>query len=865
MNIRRIWTLTGPNMWTRAPALEVWLELDEHRDWRSNQGPHFAQRLLDWLPGLAANPGRNGQGWASDLQAGVTLADAIQNVAVYLQNRCGAPVPHGQTAPVTVEPGVHRLIIPFDDTTVVNACLDAAQNICLAALRDQDFDITAEIERLTEVVDRNRWGRATAAVETAARKRNIPVEHLNPNDGRLMALGWGAKQRWVMAAQTDKTSDLGQAVSQDKELTKSLLRTIGVPVPEGRPVTDAADAWRAAQELGGPVVIKPRDRDLSVGIRVNLSTEQQVLEAYQYARTKSDDILVERYAPGYPQRLFIVNGQVVAAACTEPPLVVGDGKTTIRDLVARTNAEPDRGDGYSTPKAKINLDDLTVDALTFQGYTLESVPPAGARVILRYHPPLFEAGGAILDVTDRVHPELAERVTEAVKLIGLDVAGVDLVCEDVGRPLEAQAGVVLEVNAGPALWLHMEPWCKPPRPVAEAIVASVIPEGQNGRIPLVAVTGVNGKTTTSYLVKHLLTMAGRQVGMACTEGLFIKGRRISDRDCSGPQSAKSALRHPAVDAVVLETARGGILRQGLGFDFCDVGIVTNIGEGDHLGLRGIHTREELALVKGTVVQAVAPNGHAVLNAHDPLVVQMAAQCSGQVVYFARDEQEPVVVAHRQGGGKAAFVRDGVVHFADGNAVIPVLPLAEIPMTVQGRVGFQVENALAGAAAAWQIGCPLDTIRAGLKTFATGGINAPGRFNVFTLRDATVIVDYAHNASALVALCEAATGLPQNHRSVVYCGYDRRDEDVIRQGEILGAAFDRILLFRDYDNHERADGELTKLVEQGVASRHRNTEVIEFDSEEQAIAAGLNSLTPGDLLVIGCESIAKALAAVAAAK
>jgi cyanophycin synthetase len=891
INIRRIWTLCGPNQWARFPVLEVWAELGEFQKLRTDAVPGLCDRLLAWLPGLAQHPAPAGQdgNFADALRRGTTLANVLERTVVELQTRAGNPVSFGLTQAVRNEPGVYQVVFQYEEPPVAEACLEAACRLVLAAVQGQTFALPAELERLTDLADRNRLGRASAAVVNAARKRNIPVEHLNPEDGRLVALGWGNKQRWLLAAQTDRTPDLGQMISQDKELTKSLLRTIGVPVPEGRPVKTADDAWAVAEELGGPVATKPRDRDLSVGVRVNLTTREQVVAGFELARQKAEEVIVEQYARGFDHRVFVVQDKVIAVSRIEPPLVYGDGRATIAQLVERVNAEPDRGDGYATPRAKIICDEWAVEALNCQGYTLDSIPAAGVRVRLRYHPPAFENGGAIVDVTDEIHPEVAARVLEATRLLGLDVAGADVVVEDIRRPLEEQGGMILEVNVGPALWIHMAPWCNPSRPVAEAIVASVIPEG-DGRIPIVAVTGVNGKTTTTWLLTHILRGAGRKVGMACTDGLFIEGRQISRRDCSGPQSARAVLRNPAVDAAVLETARGGILRQGLGFDFCDVAVVTNVGEGDHLGLRGVETREELADVKSTLVQAVPPHGFAVLNAADPLVVTMAPQCRGQVAYFARDGEHFVVAQHLAAGGRAAIVRDGRIVLAEGDRSETLVDVKDVPMTHGGQVGFQVENALAAAAAAWLLGVPCEAIRTGLSSFVADEKQAAGRFNVFTLRaggktatgsesrsgeqrmavcgevpvpvfppgDATVIVDFAHNASALMALGGVLESFAPRRRTIVYGGCDRRDDDVIRQGEALAASFDRVLLYRDEAGRERQAGELSGLVRKGIANAPQQPEVIEYPDEIAAIEAGLDAIQPGDLLVLAPDSLDKAI-------
>ena len=859
MRIRRVWNLRGPNMWSRDPVLEIWVELGELAGWRSDAAG-FAERLVGLLPGLSRHPaaGSAAESFVEQLSRGVTLAHVLERVVVELQRCAGSKVSFGHTAGVLAEPDVYRVIVAYEESVVAEACLEVALRLCLAAAQGKPFDLACHLPRLRQLVESNRYGRTTSALVEAARRRNIPVEHLNPEDGRLLALGWGCKQRWLLAAQTDRTPDLGQMISQDKQLTKSLLRTIGIPVPDGRVVCDADDAWAAAQQLGLPVAVKPRDRDLSVGVWVNLTSRQEVEAAYRAAREKSDQVIVEQYARGFDHRALVVGEKIVAVSCIVPPMVCGDGRSTIAELVDRENARPERGDGYCTPMARIAINENVVRALRQQGYTLESVPAAGQQVRLNYQPPAFENGGQIVDVTDRIHPEVAARVLEATRLLGLDVAGIDLVAEDIGRPLEEQGGMILEVNVGPALWLHMAPWCDRPRPVAEAIVASVIPEPDDGRIPVVAITGVNGKSTTTWLIAHLLRTAGRKVGMACTDGMYIEGRQISAHDCSGPRSARAILRNPAVDAAVLETARGGILREGLGFDWCDVAVVTNIGEGDHLGLRGVHTVEELAQVKATVVKAVSPKGYAVLNAADPLVAAMAPHCPGQVVYFCIDEHHPVVREHLAAGGRAVAASQGWIVLCHADRCARLACMDEIPMTLGGKVAFQVENALAATAASWVLGVEQPHIRQGLASFVGSPPQAPGRFNVFKLHGATVIVDFAHNASALVALARALDSFPHRRRTIIFGGCDRRDEDVIRQGVVLGDGFDRVVLCRDRGYRDRREGELSELVQRGLHAAHRVSQIVTCSDEREAIEDDLRNLQPDELLVLAPESIQTAL-------
>jgi cyanophycin synthetase len=582
------------------------------------------------------------------------------------------------------------------------------------------------------------------------------------------------------------------------------------------------------------------------------------VRAYDAAREEGSSILVERFHPGSDYRLLVIGNRLVAAALREPAHVIGDGRSTITELVAEVNRDPRRSDGHATVLSFIRLDAVGLAVLAEQGYTPESVPPAGQGVLIRRNGNL-STGGTAEDVTDRVHPEVAARAVESARAVGLDIAGVDVVAVDIGQPLESQRGAVVEVNAGPGLRMHLEPSAGRPRPVGEAVVASLFPEGQTGRIPLVAVTGVNGKTTTTRLIAHLLRRPGRVVGMACTDGLYAGDRRIETRDCSGPRSARALLLNPGVDAVVLETARGGILREGLGFDRCHVAVVTNIGQGDHLDLRGIETVEDLARVKRTLVESVAPDGTAVLNAADPLVAAMADRRPGRVIFFARDATHPVLTGHRARGERAVFVRAGTIILAEGEREEVLAPLTSVPMTHGGRAGFQVENALAACAAVWSLALPLDAIRAGLASFIGDARHVPGRFNVIRAGEATVIADYAHNPSALAALVESLAAFPHRRRSLVFTACNRRDEDVLAMGRIIGDGFDRVLLYEDRGNRDRADCELNALLRRGIAAGRRVADTTEMPGERPAIEAALADLRSGDLLVIGVESIEETLA------
>jgi cyanophycin synthetase len=496
--------------------------------------------------------------------------------------------------------------------------------------------------------------------------------------------------------------------------------------------------------------------------------------------------------------------------------------------------------------------------LASQSMTVETIPAAGQVVILRRNANL-STGGSAIDVTDEVHPLVAERAIDAAAMVGLDVAGIDIVASRIDQPLDITRGAIVEVNAAPGLRMHLEPSRGTPRPVGEAMVNSIFPHGENGRIPIVAVTGTNGKTTTTRCVAHLLQSSGRRVGMTCTDGIYIENRRIDSGDCSGPKSARSILGNPRVDAAVLETARGGILREGLGFDWCDVAIVTNVGEGDHLGLGGIATVEELARVKAVPVRRVTAQGAAVLNADDPLVASMAKLCRGSVIFFSRNPESPVLLAHRNHGGKAVTVRDGAIVIATGRDERRVARLTDLPLTHGGRIAFQVENLLAAVAAGHALGISLDSIRTGIETFTSDLKTVPGRFNVLNHRGSTVILDYGHNSSALLALNNAIEKMPHRRRKIVYTAAgDRRDEDIIRQAQIIGDFFHDIYIYEDQCTRGRPDGEVMRIMRKGFGAARRDRTILQESGELAAIGAAIASLTPGDLLLCQVDQIDLAL-------
>jgi cyanophycin synthetase len=847
MEVSRIRALRGPNLWSRNTAIEAIVACDD-LECSIDQLPDVEPRLRARFPqlGLLRPEGYEGT---------LSMAHILEQVALALQAHAGCPVAFSRTAE-TIEPGVFQVVVEFSEESVGRLAMDLAEQLCRAALEDKPFALADALHRLHELDEDLRLGPSTGAIVNAAVARNIPYRRLT--QGSMVQFGWGSKQRRIQAAETDLTGAIAESIAQDKDLTKMLLDAAGVPVPLGRVVSSAEDAWVAAQELGGPVVVKPRDGSQGRGVAVNIETLEGITAAYAGAAEISRDVIVERYIPGHDFRLLVVGDCLIAAARRDPPQVSGDGVHTVRELVDQVNRDPLRGDGHATSLTKIRIDDIAIATLAKQGLKVDSVPPTGARVVLRNNANL-STGGSATDVTDEVHPELAARAVTAARMIGMDLCGVDVVAGSVHLPLEEQRGAIVEINAAPGLRMHLHPSFGKGRAVGEAIISNIFADGQDGRIPLVAVAGTNGKTTTVRLTAHILGQDGKRVGMTNSDGVYIGPRRIDTGDCSGPRSARSVLLHPDVDAAVLETARGGILREGLAFDRCNVAVVTNIGMGDHLGLGYISTVEDLAVVKRVIVQYVHPTGAAVLNAADPIVADMAASCPGSIVFFALDGHHPRMNTHRAQGGRVVY-RDGDHLVAAQKSKREKIALADIPLTRGGRIGFQVENAMAAVGAAWALDIPWPQIRQGLKTFVNDAATAPGRFNVFDYRGATVIADYGHNPDAIAALVQAVDAMPAVRRSVVISGAgDRRDEDIRRQTEILGEAFDDVLLYQDQCQRGREDGEVLLLLREGLRNATRTRYTTEIRGEFAAIDAALERLQAGDLCLILVDQVEEALA------
>ena len=851
MEVTRVRALRGPNLWSHHTAIQSIVTCTAQEACVSRIDG-FEARIRARFPEISLFQ-------PTGHDDSIPMAHVLELAALGLQAQAGCPVTFSRTT-ATLEPHVYQVVVEYSEEEVGLLAMELAQALCQSAVDNTPFDLTSALTQLKDLDEDVRLGPSTGSIVDAAVARGIPYSRMT--EGSMVRFGWGSKQRRIQAAEMDITSAISEAIAQDKQLTKKLLAAAGVPVPGGRPVTDAEDAWKAACEIGLPVVVKPNDGNQGKGVTVNISDKEQLLKAYAAACEFRDDILVERYMPGNDFRLLVVGDKLVAAARRDPPKVVGDGVHTITQLVEQVNQDPRRGSGHSTSLTKIRFDDIARSCLASQGFEADSIPVKGQRVNLRNNANL-STGGSATDVTDDVHPDVAARAVAAARMVGLDICGVDVVCDTILRPLEEQGGGMVEVNAAPGLRMHLAPSFGKGRAVGEAIISSMFKPGQNGRIPIVAVTGTNGKTTTVRLISHLLTHNGMCVGMTNTDGVYVGGTVIDTGDCSGPKSARSVLLHPDVDAAVLETARGGVLREGLAFDRCDVAVVTNVGSGDHLGLNYITTVDELAVLKRVIVQNVSPKGTAVLNAVDPNVASMASKCKGSVIFFAADKFHPVMATHRAQGQAVVYVENGCVVAAKGD-VQHSIPLSEIPVTLGGAIGFQVDNVMASVAAAWALGLDWRTIGNGLKSFSNDSHNAAGRFNLFQYRGATVIADYGHNPDAMLALVQAVEALPAKRRSVVISGAgDRRDQDIRQQTEILGNAFDEVILFEDQCQRGRQTGEVIALLREGLANAGRTKESSEFYGEFLAIDAAMDKLQDGDLCLILVDQVEEAMAHIAA--
>jgi cyanophycin synthetase len=715
IEILNVLTLRGPNLWTYRPVIEAWVDIGDLEDCPSNTIPGFYERLTAWLPTLVEHHCGVGErgGFLMRLREGTWPAHIMEHVMIELQNLAGVQTGFGKARETSTR-GVYKLVVRARLEQVSRAALVAARDLVMAAIEDRSFDVAATVAVLRGIAESEALGPSTACIVDAATERGIPSLRLN--DGNLVQLGYGARQRRIWTAETDQTSAIAEGISSDKDLTKTLLASCGVPIPEGRLVTSEEDAWDAAQEIGIPVVVKPSDANHGRGVSIDLKTREEIEAAYRLADREGSDVMVERFVRGNEHRLLVVGSRVVAAARGEVVSVTADGKATVAQLIdQQINTDPRRGDSEEFPLDFVLLDKDPAARfeLSRQGYDANSVPPAGTSVSVQ------RSGNVAFDVTDEVHPAVAEAASLAARIVGLDIAGIDLVAEDISRPLEEQGGAIVEVNAGPGLLMHLKPARGTARPVGPAIADHLFPHDENGRIPVVGVTGSQGATMVARLVARLLDLHGAFVGLACRDGFYLKQRRVEKTSAVGWESAQRVLVNRAVQAAVFENGSREILAEGLAYDRCQVGVVTGIDPAASLPEFHIGDADQMAKVVRTQVDVVLPGGAAVLNAADARVADMAALCDGEVIFYSTESDTPAMTEHCKRGGRAVYVRDGRIVLATGPEENPITELAAICCPTPDRRPQAMPSILAAVAAGWALGIPADVVRAGIESFDYG--------------------------------------------------------------------------------------------------------------------------------------------------
>jgi cyanophycin synthetase len=853
--------LSGPNIYTSRPVIVARLELDGLTGQETSDCPGFAGRLTSALPGLAGHhcaAGRPG-GFLDALARGTYFGHVTEHVALELSARAGREVAFGRTVWAGAE-GRYDVIMecPRDEpasSAVPRDLLTQAIWVVTEILAERPAPLRDTLEGITRAAAADRPGVSTAALAAAARQRGIPVRRTGALS--LLRLGYGCHRRLLWAALTQQTSAVGVDIASDKVLAKDLLATAGVPVPGGVVARSAADAAAALGTLRAPLVIKPRTGNHGADVTVGVTTPAQAEQAYQRASSSGAEVVVEEYVPGVDYRVLVVDGHVVAAARLHPASVIGDGDQDIEALVSRANDDPRRGEGHARPLTRIALDDHAVTHLAAQGLHLGSVPGPGQVVTLRRNANL-STGGTSTDVTDMVHPEVAAMCCRAAAAAALDVCGIDLRLADIAVSSGQQAGAVIELNACPGLRMHLEPSAGRPRDVAGAIVDRLYPPGAPSRIPIVSVTGTNGKTTTVRMISHILGQAGLRVGMATTDGVYCGGLLIHASDASGPRSAEMVLDDATVEAAVLETARGGIIRRGLGYDCADVAVVTNI-TADHLGCDGIDDLDDLTEVKALVAEEIVRGGTVVLNADDPrsagLAQRSAVRDRNPVVrYFSLTDASPVIMAHRISGGIACLLRGGQLIEARGGEETVLLHTGELPGSFGGAAAHLLANALAAAAACRALGVSVKDIRRGFATFTPAEAN-PGRGNVYQVGGIPLVVDYGHNPAALACmgrlLHEAWGGQPI---AAITLPGDRRDDLIEESAATVATWFSRVIVYEDQDLRGREAGEMTRLIS-GALARHRpDIRIQAAGGPEDALRCALALASPADPVLLTYEQL-----------
>lgn len=859
MRIREINAMRGPNYWSvrRHKLIVMVLDLEEMEELPSNKIDGFSDRLKMMFPSMYSHRCSVGEpgGFFQRVEEGTWMGHIIEHIALEIQTLADMDTGFGRTRDYG-EKGVYNVVFSYIEENVGRFAANAAVDICKAIIAGNNYDLAADIQRMREIREDERLGPSTGSIIEEAEARGIPWIRLNKYS--LCQLGYGANQKRIQATVTSETSSIGVEIACDKEDTKFLLEQAEIEVPRGDIISREGSLEEACRYVGFPLVVKPVGGNHGRGITVNIKNLEDATVAFHAAKNVSPKVIIEKYITGEDYRLLVINNVLVAAAKRSPAHIIGDGKSTIKELVDEVNNDPRRGYGHENVLTKITINDLTKTIIAAKGYTEDSVPAEGERVILKDTANL-STGGTAEDVTDIVHPSNVSMCERISKIIDLDICGIDIMTTDISQPLNETGGAVLEVNAGPGFRMHLAPTTGLPRNVAAPVIDKLFPQhGDTGRIPIIAITGTNGKTTTTRLIAHMAKMKGYRVGYTTSDGVYIQNRLLMKGDCTGPASSEFVLKDPTVNFAVLECARGGLLRAGLGFKKCDVAIVTNVAA-DHLGLKGIHTIEQLAKVKGVIPETVLPDGYAILNADDDLVYEMRRSINCNLALFSMDEENPRIKALQKLGGITAIYENGYVTLCRGTWKMRVMKAENIPLTYGGKAEFMIQNVLPAVIAANVRGIGIEDMKIALETFIPSASQTPGRLNLFQFENFSILLDYAHNPAGMRALQKFTDSIEATEKIGIIAGVgDRREEDTNELGSIAAEMFDEIIIRQDKNLRGKSEEELIKMLDAGIKMKDPNKKTTIIPSEKEAITYAVNNAKKGSLIICCSDVIPDAL-------
>ena len=853
MNILEIRTLRGPNYWSGywKKLIIMRLDIGEYEDKPTDKIDGFYERMDGVLPSLILH-GCSYQeegGFQRRVREGTWAGHVIEHLALELQTLAGMDTGYGRTRE-TGERGIYNVVFSYHEEAVGRFAARAAVQLFLDLAEGKPIDelkqsVADNVQRMREIREEVRFGPSTGALVEEAESRDIPFIRLN--DQSLVQLGYGVHQKRIQATTTANTNMIAVDIAANKHATKKLLGDMGVPVPKGYRIREEEELEKTVEAVGYPVVIKPLDGNHGKGATVGITDLEHAVAAFAKAKEYSRWVIVEQQLTGADFRALVVNNRLIAVAERIPANVVGDGEHTIEQLVEITNSDPRRGYGHENVLTNIEIDGQSMRCIRAKGYELDAVLPKGEVLHLKTTANI-STGGTAIDRTDEVHPENVFLFERIARIIGLDVAGVDIIAPNVSEPLVENGGGIIEVNAAPGFRMHLSPSEGIGRNVAEHVMDMLFPRGTPSRIPIIAITGTNGKTTTTRLIAHVLKGAGRTVGFTTTDGTYIQNQQIVQGDNTGPVSAQLVLKDPTVDVAVLETARGGIIRSGLGFDYCDIGVVTNIAA-DHLGLKDVNTLEDLARVKSVVPRAVSRRGYAVLNADDPLVYKMRELVEGNCVYFSMDENNENIERQARRSRISCVYENGYVTILKGRWKVRIEKAANIPLTYGGRAEFMIQNVIAATLACFVHGVSIEDLRVGLTTFNAGTAQTPGRLNFVEIGGVTVLMDYAHNPAGMRGLVNFISKLPNKYRTCVLNGTgDRRDDDIREFAQLAGENFDRIVIRKGNYLRGRSEEEMFQLLQEGIAQSGKTPQVRVIPDSREAIHHAIKHGRKGELVV-----------------